>query len=130
MMRRMKIAGIIDEHLREHHLHEGLPNGNLAVGWLAYILSEADHRKSAVQKWANSIPHALETFYGTPLRPHEFSDDRLGILLTNLAAAGWAGLESPLFHSCFDVYELPRDAFHVDTTTSCGYHAIEPDGIM
>jgi transposase len=130
MMRRMKIAEIIDKHLGRHHLHEGLSNGNLAVGWLAYLLSEADHRKSAVQEWANSIPQTLESFFGTPLRPHEFSDDRLGILLKNLAATEWDDMESDLFYSCFDVYELPKEVFRLDTTTSCGYHAIEPDGIM
>src|SRR4051812_15782190 len=130
MMRRMKLAEIIDQHLGQHHLHEGLSNGNLAVGWLSYILSESDHRKSAVEKWANSTACTLESFFGAPLRPHEFSDDRLGILLKNLAAADWDDIESDLFYSCFDVYELPKDAFHLDTTTSCGYHAIEPDGIM
>ena len=130
MMRRMKIAETLDKHLGQHHLHEGLSNGNLAVGWLAYLLSESDHRKSAVQEWANRIPHTLESFFAAALRPHEFSDDRLGILLKNLAAADWDDIESELFYSCFDVYELPKDAFHLDTTTSCGYHAIEPDGIM
>jgi transposase len=130
MMRRMKIAETVDKHLGHHHLHEGLSNGNLAIGWLAYILSESDHRKSAVQKWANCIPHTLESFFGTVLRPHEFSDDRLGILLKNLAAADWDGIETDLFYSCFDVYELPKEVFRLDTTTSCGYHAIEPDGIM
>lgn len=130
MMGRMKIGEILDKHLGQHHLHQGLSNGNLAVGWLAYILSESDHRKSAVQNWANRIPHALESFFATALRPHEFSDDRLGILLSNLAAADWDAIETDLFYSCFDVYELPKAAFHVDTTTSCGYHAIEPDGLM
>lgn len=130
MMHRMKIAEILDKHLGQHHLHEGLSNGNLAVGWLAYILSESDHRKSAVQEWANRIPSTLESFFAGTLRPHEFSDDRLGILLKNLAAADWDDIESDLFYSCFDVYELPKDAFHLDTTTSCGYHTIEPDGIM
>jgi transposase len=129
MMGRMKIAEILDKHLGQHHLHQGLSNGDLAVGWLAYILSESDHRKSAVQQWANRIPRTLESFFGT-LRPHEFSDDRLGILLKNLAQADWDDIESELFYSCFDVYELPKGAFHLDTTTSCGYHAIEPDGIM
>jgi transposase len=130
MMRRMKIAETLDKHLGHHHLHEGLSNGNLAVGWLAYILSESDHRKSAVERWANRLGHTLESFFGTTMRPHEFSDDRLGILLKNLAAADWDGIETGLFYSCFDVYELPKDVFRLDTTTSCGYHAIEPDGIM
>src|SRR3954447_7032909 len=130
MMQRMKIPETLDKHLGRHHLHEGLSNGDLAVGWLAYILPEADHRKSAVQEWAQRIPHTLESFFAASLRPHEFSDDRLGILLANLAAADWDDIESELFYSCFDVYELPRGAFHLDTTTSCGYHAIGPDGIM
>jgi len=130
MMRRMKIAETLDKHLGRHHLHEGLSPGNLAVGWLAYILSESDHRKSAVQDWVNSLPHTLESFYGTPLRPHEFNDDRLGIFLKNLASAEWDDIESDLFYSCFDVYELPKKVFRLDTTTSCGHHAIEPDGIM
>ena len=130
MMGRMKLAETLDKHLGRHHLHEGLSNGNLAVGWLAYILSESDHRKSAVQQWANRIPCTLESFFAAPLRSHEFSDDRLGILLKNLAAADWDAIETDLFYSCFDVYELPKDAFHLDTTTSCGYHAVEPDGLM
>ena len=130
MMRRMKIVEIIDKHLGRHHLHQGLSAGDLAIGWLAFLLSEADHRKSAVEEWANGIPQLLESFYNDSLRPQEFSDDRLGILLKNLAAAEWDDIESDLFHSCFDVYELPKKAYRLDTTTSCGYHAVEPDGIM
>jgi transposase len=129
-MRQMKIAEILDKHLGKHHLHQGLSNGNLAVGWIAYILSESDHRKSAVQDWANRLPQALASFFGTPLRPHEFSDDRLGILLSDLAAADWDEVESDLFYSCFDVYEFPTDCFRVDATASCGYHEITPEGIM
>src|SRR5258708_3988004 len=129
-MRKMKIAEILDKHLGEHHLHQGLSNGNLALGWIAYILSESDHRKSAVQEWANRLPQTLESFFGTPLRPHELSDDRLGILLSNLAAADWDEAESDLFYSCFDVYELPTDCFRVDATASCGYHEITAERIM
>src|SRR4051794_24296596 len=130
MMRRMKIAEILDKHLGEHHLHQGLSKGNLALGWIAYILSESDHRKSAVQAWANGLPHTLASFFATALRPNEFSDDRLGIVLNHLAATDWDDVESDLFYSCFDVYEFPTDVFRVDATASCGYHDITPDGIM
>jgi len=129
-LRRMKIAEILDERLGEHHLHQGLSNGNLALGWMAYILSESDHRKSAVQEWANGLHQTLESFFGMPLRPHEFSDDRLGLVLSNLASADWNEVESDLFYSCFDVYELPQDCFRVDATASCGYHEITAEGIM
>ena len=130
MMGRMKIAEILDKHLGRHHLHQGLSSGNLALGWLAYILSQADHRKSAVEDWANALPHTHQSLFGSPLRLNEFSDDRLGLLLDNLAAADWDALEADLFHSCFDLYELPKEVFHVDATTTCGYHTIESDGLL
>ena len=130
MMRRMKIAEILDAHLEEHHLHQGLSLGNLAVGWIAYVLSESDHRKSAVQEWANGLEHTLGAFFDSTLRPHEFGDDRLGILLKHLADTDWDSVECDLFHSCFEVYEFPKDVFHVDSTASCGHHEITPDGIM
>jgi transposase len=130
MMQRMRIAEIVDKHLGQHHLHQGLSNGNLVLGWLTYILSQADHRKFYVQEWANTHQQTLQSLFGTPLRPHEFSDDRLGIVLSNLAVADWDDLESDLFTSCFDVYELPQHTFRVDATASCGYHTVEPEGIM
>src|SRR4051794_33018991 len=77
MMRRMKIGEILDKHLGRHHLHQGLSKGDLAVGWIAYLLSQSDHRKSAVQDWAVGLDHTLGSLFGCPLRPHEFSDDRL-----------------------------------------------------
>jgi len=130
MMQRLRIAASVDKHLGQHHLHQGLSHGNLVVGWLTYLLSQADHRKFYVQEWANSHLQALQSLFGTPLRPQEFSDDRLGIVLHHLAAADWDQIESDLFTSCFDVYELPTNVFRVDATATCGYHAIEPGGIM
>lgn len=130
MLRQMKVAEVLDKHLDQHHLHRGLSSGNLAVGWLAYILSQADHRKSAVQDWAEKRPFTLQTLFGCSLRPHEFSDDRLGILLDRLAEADWHAIEADLFLACFSVYQFPSDCVRLDSTTSCGYHTSEPDGLM
>src|SRR4051794_8648210 len=96
MMGRMKLAEVLDKHLGRHHLHLGLSNGQLAVGWIAYILSQSDHRKYAVQDWAEGLSHTLESLFGCSLRPHEFSDDRLGILLDRLAQVDWAAVEADL----------------------------------
>src|SRR3954453_17581189 len=104
MMDRMKLAEVLDKHLGQHHLHQGLSNGQLAVGWIAYILSQSDHRKSAVQEWAQGLSHTLEALFGCPLRPHEFSDDRLSILLDRLARVDWVAVEADLFEACFAVY--------------------------
>src|SRR5262245_48765438 len=130
MMGRMKLAEVLDKHLGQHHLHQGLSNGQLAVGWIAYILSQSDHRKYAVQDWAEGLGHTLESLFGCTLRSHDFCDDRLSILLDRLAKVDWAAVEADLFASYFAVYELPTDCVRFDTTTSCGYHAIDPDGIM
>lgn len=130
MMQQLKIAEVVDKHLPRHHLHQGVSSGTLAVGWMAYILSEADHRKSAVGDWANGLEHTLPVLLGQPLRPQEFSDDRLGILLNHLADCTWEDLEGDLFHSCFDVYELPGECIRHDSTASCGYHTSSEDGIM
>jgi transposase len=130
MMGRMRLAEVLDKHLGQHHLHQGLSNGQLAVGWIAYILSQSDHRKYAVQDWAEGLGHTLQSLFGCPLRPNEFSDDRLSILLGRLAKVDWAAVEADLFAACFAVYELPSTCVRLDTTTSCGYHAIDPDGIM
>jgi transposase len=130
MMRRLKIAEVVDKHLPPHHLHQGVSYGTLVVGWLAFILSQADHRKSAVQNWAQGLEHSLPVLLGQILRPVEFSDDRLGIVLNRLADCNWEDLEGDLFHCCFEVYELPTDCVRHDSTTSYGYHASSEDGIM
>ena len=50
---RLRLAEVLDRQRKTHGLQQGLNNGQLAVGWLAYILAQADHRKSAVREWAN-----------------------------------------------------------------------------
>jgi hypothetical protein len=72
------LAEVLDRHIGTHRLQRGLNNGQLAVDWLAYILSQADHRTSAVRDWANGMPHILAHLLGHPIREVEFSDDRLG----------------------------------------------------
>src|SRR5256885_16872574 len=75
---KLHLAEVLDHHLGTHRLQQGLNNGQLAVGWLAYILSQADHRKSAVRAWGHGMPHTLEHLLGHPIRAVEGSDDRLG----------------------------------------------------
>jgi transposase len=97
---------------------------------MAFILSEANHRKVSVQDWAQSHQHTLEAIIGQPLRPAEFSDDRLSIVLRRLHGAAWPALEADLWQATCQVYEIPISCIRLDSTTSCGYHALEPDGVM
>jgi transposase len=128
---RLQLPEVLDRHFPAHPLHQGLSNGWLTTVWIAYILSRADHRKSPVQAWAEELQHTLETLVGRRIRPVEFSDDRLTLLLKRLdAQAAWESLEADLWHTHCDVYALPVERVRLDATTSCGYHAVTEDGLM
>jgi transposase len=130
LMQQLHLPETLERALGSHHLHQGISNGWLACGWMAFILSEANHRKVSVQDWAQSHQHTLEALIGQPLRPVEFSDDRLSIVLRRLHDTDWSALETDLWCVTCEVYEVPISCIRLDSTTSCGYHTIEPDGLM
>lgn len=128
---KLNLPQVLDRHLPAHPLHQGLSNGWLITVWIAYILSRADHRKAPVQVWAEELHHTLETLIGQTIRPVDFSDDRLTLLLKRLSStAAWEALEADLWHTHCDVYALPVDRVRLDATTTCGYHTITDDGLM
>jgi len=128
----LRFPEILDRHLPAHPLHQGLSHGWLITVWITYILSQADHRKSPVQQWVDRLQHTLETLIGQPLRPVEFSDDRLTLVLKRLSdPAAWHELEAALWRTQCEVYALPPvERVHLDATTSYGYHAVDDDGLM
>jgi transposase len=128
----LRLPEVLDRHLPPHPLHRGLSNGWLITVWITYILSRADHRKSPVQEWADGLHHTLEALIGQPIRPVEFSDDRLTLVLNRLSdTEAWHELEADLWRTQCDVYALPPvERVHLDATTSYGYHAIDDDGLM
>jgi transposase len=129
-LQQLNFPDILERQLGSHHLHRGLPNGWLATVWIAFLLSQANHRKVSVQDWAGSHLHTLETLLGQSLRSVEFSDDRLSIILRRLSEADWQALEEDLWLATCEVYQISYDCVRLDSTTSYGYHEILPDGIM
>ena len=128
---KLQLPEILDRHFPAHPLHQGLSNGWLITVWIAYILSRADHRKSPVQDWAQELQHTLETLVGRPIRPVEFSADRLTLLLKRLdSPAAWESLEADLWHTHCDVSALPVERVRLDATTSWGYHTVTEEGLM
>lgn len=128
----LQFPEVLDRHLPPHPLHQGLSNGWLITVWIAYILSPADHRKSHVQEWVDALQHTIETIIGQPIRPVEFGDDRLTLVLKRLSdLAVWHELESNLWRAQCEVYALPPvERVRLDATTTYGYHAIDDDGLM
>jgi transposase len=128
---KLHLAEVLDHHMGTHRLQRGLHNGQLAVGWLTYILSQADHRKSAVRDWANGLPHTVEHLLGYPIREVEFSDDRLGGVLARLSDdATWGAIERDLWTATVTGYELELAGIRLDSTTSYGYHRVIDEGVM
>ncbi len=128
---RLALAEILNRRLGTHGAQQGLHNGLLAVGWLAYILSQADHRKSAVEEWANDATHTLEQLLGQPIRRVDFNDDRLGGVLHRLSDdEAWEAIEQELWAATVTVYEIELAGVRLDSTTSYGYHQPHEDGLM
>lgn len=128
---KLQLAEILNRHLGTHGLQQGLHNGQLVVGWLGYILSQADHRKSAVRDWANDLPDTLASLLGKPIRDVDFSDERLSGVLHRLSDdTAWEAIEQDLWAASVTVYELPLTGVRLDSTTSYGYHQPSADGVM
>ena len=131
LAQQLRLPVILDRHLGNHGHQQGLSNGWLATVWLAYILSQGDHRKSAVREWANALSHTLATLVGQPLREVEFSDDRLGRVLHRLSdETAWGAIEQELWAATVAVYELEVSGIRLDSTTSYGYHHVSEEGVM
>jgi transposase len=131
LAQKLNLPAVLDRHLGGHPLHQGLSNGWLATVWIAYILSEGDHRKATVQAWVARHTRTLSTLIDQPIRPTDFTDDRLGIVLRRLSPPQtWAGLEADLWRTTCDVYALPVERIRLDSTTAYGFHTATDGGLM
>lgn len=105
---RSGLSGQLDEHFPDHGHWSGISGGQLSVGWLLYILSEADHRLSHVEDWALSRLATLGAILEEPaLRSIDFSDDRLGRLLDRYSDDdSWASFECAIGRQLLQVYQI------------------------
>jgi transposase len=124
---KMGVAEIIDGIIRPHWHRQGLSVGQTVVTWLAFILSESDHRLSYVQPWVAKQPETLKRLIDPALRAQDFSDDRLGDVLRYLSEdASWRAIERAVGQRLIRVYQLPLASVRLDSTTVSLYH--EPEG--
>lgn len=136
LLQQVGVAQLYEECVGDHAQHQGLSGGWLVSVWLAFILSEAKHTKSHVREWVDKHRAMLAARIGQPIRPTDFTDDRLGSVLHRLSQpARWARLEAAWWARSLVV--LPSltpgadwPTFHVDSTTAYGYHDLRPAGLM
>ncbi len=131
MMMQIGLPEVLNQHLPRHWKQEGLDWGWVAVIWLAYILSEGDHRKVMVRDWVKQRSTMIEQVCGLTLRETDFTDDRLGIVLRKLSQPSyWQKIEADLNSRTLLIYELPRRCVRLDATTVSGVHLVNEDGLF
>ena len=99
----------------------------MTVVWLAFILSEGDHRLARVEPWVKEHQRTLRRCIGSQVKPRDLTDDRLATTLDYLSVAErWVAFERALNQSILRVYDLQGRVVRVDTTTAAAY--VTPEG--
>jgi len=130
-MVRMGIPKIIDRHIPRHGNQRDLSWGWTTVIWMAYILTEGDHRKVSMSEYVEEMQHTLLCIAGRPIVALDFSDDRLAHLLKHLSNREyWSKIEDDLNKQSIEVYDLKPETIRCDATTVSADQAITEDGLV
>jgi transposase len=130
-MVKMGLPEVLDRHIPRHWTQRGLSWGWTAVIWLAYILTEGDHRKVSVETYVKGMQHTLSHLTAQAIDPLDFSDDRLSHLLKHLSnKTYWHRIERDLNARSMEVYALPQDVIRCDATTVSGDHEVTAGGLL
>lgn len=130
---KMEVASLLDESFPTHGNWQGLSLGEVAVVWLAYILSAGDHRLSAVQGWAAGLLMTLRVCLCRPqLRALDVSDDRLCLVLERLGGddTAWERYERAQNAQLLRVYDLEARRVRIDSTTAKSYVGVSEEGLF
>jgi transposase len=130
-MVKMGLPEVLDRHIPRHWTQRGLSWGWTAVIWLAYILTEGDHRKVSVETYLKGMHHTLSHLTAQVIEPLDLSDDRLSHLLQHLSKPGyWHQIERDLNARSIEVHALPQDVIRCDATTVSGEHEVTDGGLV
>ena len=130
-MVKMGLPEVLDRHIPRHWTQRGLSWGWTAVIWLAYIVTEGDHRKVSVETYLKGMQPTLSDLTAEVIEPLDFSDDRLSHLLKHLSKpAYWHQIERDLNARSIEVHALPQDVIRCDATTVSGAHEVTAGGLL
>jgi transposase len=133
-IQKMQIPALLDQYFPTHGLWKGeLSFGEVAGVWLMFITSQGDHCLSHVQPWVAERLDTLTACVGKPIRPLDFSDDRLADLLDRLAETDpWAAVETGINGVVLRVYDLgqPDQPIRIDSTSAKTYAEVNENGLF
>src|SRR2546430_599577 len=128
-LKNMRVAELLDTHFQPNGNWQGLSLGGTTVVWLAFILSEGDHRLYRVEPWVTAHQRTLSRCIGHKVTPRDLADDRLATILDYLGVAErWGAFEHALNQSVLRVYDLQGRVVRLDTTTAAAY--VTPEGMF
>jgi len=134
-LKRMQVDVSIDHVLGPPHGNwEGLSYGEVALVFVAYVLMRCTHFLSPMQEWASKHLISLSQALGKSVREADFTDDRLGVVLSCLGdevTQPAEQIELELGQHIVRAYALPTETARIDTTTVSVYHQPQDDnGLM
>ena len=109
--KQINLQTIIDKLFPTHGNQKGLSNGQLALGWIAHMLTENNHCKAPVEEWSKNHKITLQALLDDEITDTDFEDCRLGRLLEKFAEdTSWHRLEEAFYKNSFSVLELDISA--------------------
>jgi transposase len=127
----MSLPAVLDRPIPRHWTQRGLSWGWTAVIWLAYSVTEGDHRNVSVETYLKGMQHTLSHLTAQSIEPLDFSAERLRHLLRHLSQpADWPQMEHDLNAQSMAVYALPQDVIRCDATTVSGEHEVTAGGLF
>src|SRR5215470_15698584 len=130
-MVKMGLPEVLDRHIPRHWRQRGISWGWTAVIWLAYIVTEGDHRKVSMETYLKGMKHTLSRLTAQVIEPLDFSDDRLSHLLKHLSKPTyWHQIERDLNERSIEIYDLSQDVIRCDATTVSGEHEVTAGGLL
>jgi len=134
-LKRMQVDVIIDHVVGPPHGNwDGLSYGEVALVFVAYVVMCCIHFLSPMQEWASKHLVSLRQAMGKPVREADFTDDRLGVVLSRLgddATHPGEQIELELGQHIVRAYALPTETARIDMTTVSVHHQPETEtGLM
>lgn len=130
-MNKIDLSGLINRCFNSHGNWQGISLGEVMVGWLAYILSQGDHRLNQVEQWAKETLETLRQGLNQKVRSLDFSDDRLASGLDYFSQdENWEQFEEELNGTTIRVYDLKPARIRIDSTTASSYREPQPGSLF
>jgi transposase len=118
----------LDNHFPPNGHWQGLSLGRTTVVWLAFSLSEGDHRLYRVEPWVTAHQRTLSRCLSHAVKPRDLTEDRLATVLDSLyVPERWRAFERELNQAVRRVYDVQGRVVRVDTTTAA---YVTPEGMF